>query len=389
MTKNALFMIIKSVAFISLVGIGFNCAAPRQRVTISMDQELTKGNQTVSAAWMAYGMQKALWRTKTFFEKNPGATVYGYSFMEEVECRRSLAEIWLDLKKKDGSTDPYLDDLAAVVKAGFIREYVWHYFRQADWIAPADMHEEAYESWAQNAIPNHTCITLATVSSGAGNETMTPQEQQQAIYKAIEAINGKRFKKAESLLEQVVSFAPAGWKAFSESNDSIFCAFWDTVEMNRCIREQPDRVVIPCFPSYSRAYYLLGFIAIEKGNAERALVQLNKGLALQPDHPVILLEKATVLSMRKQPEEAYECYVLAEKPNFASTLNILARALRGQGVALIDLNRLDEAEVCLRNSLKYEPDNKVAMNEIEYIRRLHSGEAAPDAEVKIKKVKVK
>jgi tetratricopeptide (TPR) repeat protein len=200
---------------------------------------------------------------------------------------------------------------------------------------------------------------------------------------------GKRLKKAESLLEQVVSFAPEGWKAFSERNDSIFCAFWDTVEMNRCIREQPDRIVISSFPSYSRAYYLLGFIAVEKGNTERALVQLNKGLALQPDHPVILLEKAAVLSMRKQPEEAYECYVLAEKPHFASTLMIIARALRGQGVTLIDLNRLDEAEVCLQNSLKYEPDNKVAINEIGYIRRLRSGEAAPGVEVKIKKVKVK
>jgi hypothetical protein len=45
----------------------------------------------------------------------------------------------------------------------------------------------------------------------------------------------------------------------------------------------------------------------------------------------------------------------------------IARALRGQGVQLVDLDRLDEAEDALRRSLELEPDSETANNELSYI----------------------
>jgi tetratricopeptide (TPR) repeat protein len=144
----------------------------------------------------------------------------------------------------------------------------------------------------------------------------------------------------------------------------VFCAFWDTVEINQCVREHPKQVVIPLIPSYSRACFWLGFIAVELGNPQKALSQLDKALGFQADHPIILVEKGTVLSQLKKPDEAYECFVKAEKPHYAASPFILARALRGQGITLIDLGRLDDAEVCLDRSLKFDPASKVALNEI-------------------------
>lgn len=47
-----------------------------------------------------------------------------------------------------------------------------------------------------------------------------------------------------------------------------------------------------------------------------------------------------------------------------------ARALRGEGFALIELNQLDEAEKSFQASLKVEPDNKLALSELDYIKKL-------------------
>jgi tetratricopeptide (TPR) repeat protein len=355
-----------------------------------MSPELQGKESSVSAAWLGYGMEKALWKTKLFLEKNPSASTYVYSLAEEVECRKSLAKIWLEMKGKNGKTDQYLDDLATVVDAGFITEYVWHYLRQPDWIAPDTLREVRFQSWARENIAKHKCITLANVSSDEDKNEMTSNMQKQKMLnKALSDVSNRRYKNAESLLGQLFGSMPANWKAFSEIGDSIYCAFWDTTEESNCVKEHPNRTIIPMFPSYSRAFYLLGFIAMEKEDAEGALSQLSKASSLQPDHPIILLEKATVLSKLRRPKEAYECFVLAEKPHYASSPFVLARALRGQGMTLIDLGRLDEAEVCFENSLKYEPDSKLVMNEMEYVRRLRSKQAVPGAEIKINKVKEK
>jgi hypothetical protein len=47
--------------------------------------------------------------------------------------------------------------------------------------------------------------------------------------------------------------------------------------------------------------------------------------------------------------------------------------LRGAGVALIDLNRLDEAEEVLKESLVFEPDSAAAQNELGYVKHLRNG----------------
>lgn len=368
-----------------------NCAAPKKGgLTISMSPELKDMGNNVSAAWMSYGMKKALWRTQTFLEKNPGDLIYVFTLNEEVDCRKSLADIWIEMSSKSGSHDKYLDELAAVVQAGFITEYVWKFLRQPNWTTPKGLREEAFESWAQDNLTSHNCITLATASS---TEEMNVNEQQykqqQMLNKAISEIEKGRFTKAEEILVEISHEKPQNWQASYISNDTLYCAFWDSDEQQQCQKQQQDKAVVAIFPSYSRVHYLLGFIKMEKGNAENALAEMNNAASLQPDHTVILLEKGTILSQLKRTKEAYDCFVLAEKSHYAANTFTTARAVRGQGITLIDLGNLDEAEQCFEKSLKYEPNNKVAMNEIEYIRRLRSGESSPGADLNIKRVKEK
>jgi tetratricopeptide (TPR) repeat protein len=386
---KAVQRISQFLIFTSLL-VGLNCAAPKKGVTISMSPELKHMDSNVSAAWMSYGMKKALWRTQTFFEKNPGDSTYVFTLAEEVDCRKSLADIWIDMRSKSGSHDKYLDELTSVVQAGFINEYVWKYLRQSSWTTPTELREEAFESLLRDNLVDHNCITLSTASSTEDTKYEEQQhKQQESLNKAIEEIQKRHFSKAEAILEEIANSKPANWNAFLESNDTIYCAFWDAEEEHRFMKRHSGQTIVPVFPSYSRVHYFLGFIKMETGNGEGALAELNKASLLQPDHTVILLEKGTVLSQLKRPQEAYDCFVSAEKPHHAASDFTMARALRGQGVTLIDLSRLDEAEQCFEKSLKHEPNNKVALNEIEYIRRLRSGESAPGADLKINRTKEK
>jgi Flp pilus assembly protein TadD len=70
--------------------------------------------------------------------------------------------------------------------------------------------------------------------------------------------------------------------------------------------------------------------------------------------------------------EALDSHMRAEAlaGKYPSQRPHLSLALRGKGFALIELQRLDEAEVAFKSSLEIEPNNKLALNELGYIKRL-------------------
>jgi tetratricopeptide (TPR) repeat protein len=84
--------------------------------------------------------------------------------------------------------------------------------------------------------------------------------------------------------------------------------------------------------SYSKAWYQLAAIAVEEERFQEALVCLDWGLGLEPDHPELWSEKGFVLGMLKRHAEALECYVKAAQRDWAPASQI-ARAVRGQGRA--------------------------------------------------------
>jgi hypothetical protein len=59
-----------------------------------------------------------------------------------------------------------------------------------------------------------------------------------------------------------------------------------------------------------------------------------------------------------------DCYARATTARDWAPPSQVARALRGQGVQFVDLERLDEAEAVLRESLELDPDSETARNEL-------------------------
>lgn len=183
--------------------------------------------------------------------------------------------------------------------------------------------------------------------------------------------------KAEKFLKEFVSDTPPDWKPVTESQDFVKIAFWDMTEFISYVahRETSEikKKVLWVTPSYSKAFYLLAFMTVEREDWSNAIKYIDRGIVLESDHPVLLCEKALRLSCMNRNEEAYHLYIKAVDIRPWALSRYRAMALRGVAVILIDLERLDEAEKMLKKSLEIEPESEVAKNELSYIEDLRSG----------------
>lgn len=108
--------------------------------------------------------------------------------------------------------------------------------------------------------------------------------------------------------------------------------------------------------------------------AARAMETLSAGLVLQPYHVRMRNELGFLEQSLGRSEQALETFRLAEvaaqDPADDDGRASLTRAMRGVGFALIELDRLDEAEAKFRAVLRIDPDDKMAQSELRYIRDL-------------------
>lgn len=111
---------------------------------------------------------------------------------------------------------------------------------------------------------------------------------------------------------------------------------------------------------------------------EDAVRVLDEGIALRAAPnlgdtlPVLISERGAALEGLQRWDDALADYdhglTIEKMPDI-----IRAHLFRGRGYALTELNRLDEAEQAYNNSLKFEPNNTLAQNELRYIARLKAG----------------
>lgn len=125
---------------------------------------------------------------------------------------------------------------------------------------------------------------------------------------------------------------------------------------------------------YGQAAFLLGWAAVDRKDPKAALAWLDRGLAFQPDNVFLISERGAALTMQRRWADslaAYESGLALD--SFLLTGGDRATLLRGKGFALIELNRLDEAEAAYRQSLELVPDHGGALNELAYIDQLRGG----------------
>jgi tetratricopeptide (TPR) repeat protein len=194
-------------------------------------------------------------------------------------------------------------------------------------------------------------------------------------------------------LEKVLSEAPAAYATADAgegntryiltdgpSDALVSLAIVAVAEEQSATSAGSPRSVVAIDNPYPMIAFMLGSYHVETGAMAEALRVLDAGLAhptndllaLSQTRPLLLLERGVALGQLRRYADAASSYeqvlAISDLPD-----QIHARALRGRGIALIDLNRLNEAEADLRRSLQFDPDSRVALGEIEYIARLRAG----------------
>ena len=218
------------------------------------------------------------------------------------------------------------------------------------------------------------CLTVFTAAVAQTAKEENPQISLGAVEKMM---SERKFDEAKTALNALLAGMPAGWKPVNEKSDGIFVAYWDTEHFITCStrdREQKGgKRIVLAQPSYSKAYYLLAYMSVQSRKSDEANTYIDKALELEPDHPILLLEKGLIFQLTRSYEEAIRRFDAVINSKGCVTDYEKARALRAKGVSLIDLGKLDDAEQALNESLKIAPNNKVALKELDYIRNIRAG----------------
>jgi tetratricopeptide (TPR) repeat protein len=190
---------------------------------------------------------------------------------------------------------------------------------------------------------------------------------------ALRLIRDGRPDEALDVLTQAIGAMPTDWTAIRQQgeDETVYC--WDLEEFRKYSHYRTSAGFIDWYRgSYSQACCLAGSLHIDRGDLPEALRLFDLGLELEPNHPELMCEKAYVHQVQNQHQQALDLFRQAETSRPWITDDQKARALRGQGVCLVDLDRLDEAEQVLVRAEQVYPEDTKAAKELEFIRTLRA-----------------
>lgn len=129
-------------------------------------------------------------------------------------------------------------------------------------------------------------------------------------------------------------------------------------------------VMLAGTPTWAYAYYYKGYALIDLHRIGEARHALGQALELAPRNAQFLAELAATY----QNEDAEQMLAIARRAADATRFSPpdlrqdeRGRALRGQGYALIELERWDEAEQAYRQALQLDPGDRHARSELDYV----------------------
>ena len=219
------------------------------------------------------------------------------------------------------------------------------------------------------------------------SEPQPSQEQRDAeqVEEAVKLLVDEHLVEAERLLWDVASRAPAAYELVRTNGTQLDIKFWDLSDFLHYVMWQQKHGIergITWIPSaYPKAFYYLGFLRVRQGRYQEAIPFLDRGEALEPTNPNFRLERAQAIARMGRYQDSLPHYQQIRELGPHTSAKHLGLALRGQGFALIELQRFDEAEDCFQQSLEFDPESPVAQNELAYIQELRRGRRRGTTEI--------
>jgi len=106
----------------------------------------------VLQSWVSYSLTRSTCQLQIGGD-NPARNS---SFDCELTARRHLLQTWSEKRAANPAViDEYLDALEMIHRGSYLDEYVVQYFRQRDWVLPADLDMASYRRWAGRNLRSH------------------------------------------------------------------------------------------------------------------------------------------------------------------------------------------------------------------------------------------
>lgn len=121
--------------------------------TFYLAQQALADSDPVLQSWVSYSLTLSACQLSAG-SLNPARAS---SFDCELLARRHLTETWEDLGR--GTTDPYLDALLRVERAGWLPEYVAANHGRDHWVFPDTLDPPAYRTFARSELAQHRPVT--------------------------------------------------------------------------------------------------------------------------------------------------------------------------------------------------------------------------------------
>jgi len=102
-------------------------------------------------SWVSYSLSRSACQLQIGGDNPARAS----SFECELMAREHLVETWKEQLGDETGADAYLDDLLRVQQAGFLDEYVAHYFGRKSWQLPANLQAKAFDDWRRRDLRGH------------------------------------------------------------------------------------------------------------------------------------------------------------------------------------------------------------------------------------------
>lgn len=192
-------------------------------------------------------------------------------------------------------------------------------------------------------------------------------------------------------LESELSNAGAAYAAAGASGETTYVLVDGLTEALAGLLKEAEakRKTVAVNSPYPSISFILASYYNEVGRPADAVRVLDAGLTLPQQvgdaelgmhKPVLINERGVALGRLKRWPEALANY---ERGLALPALKDpdRARLLRGKGFVLVELKRLDDAEASFNESLKVEPRNPIAVNELRYIAELRRGRPAVNGQI--------
>lgn len=227
------------------------------------------------------------------------------------------------------------------------------------------------------AVKPANTITLAV--DAAGDKASDPDLQK--VIDALKMIHDGRIQLAiDGPLREVVNKYEA---AYAGKPVKMFCARGMADALiyasmgAKAVNGKADVPVEVIGPAWAQAYWARGYAYSEMARYADARAELEKALALSPLDSQYKNELAFTYLHSRDWEKMLALYREAEGDAGISAIpdevsNLKCTALRGQGYALVELHRLDEAAEAYQGCLKLQPGEPKSLGELGYIEDLRS-----------------